>query len=61
MLTDEGIRFVVFFYTKLKNGLLSPLLEADKPPAPTSICRALATIEHGLDVYLVHARLGTAA
>ena len=34
ILTPDGIRVAVF-YTKLHNRLLRPLLDADKPPAPT--------------------------
>jgi len=60
VVTNEGIRVAVF-YTKLKDRLLAPLLEADQPPAPIPIRRALATLEHGLDDYVAHARLGTAA
>lgn len=43
-LTPEELRVAVF-YTKLQRRLLSPLLEADQPPAPTEIRRALATID----------------
>ena len=38
-----------------------PLLEADKPPAPVELRRALATIEHVLGDYVTNARLGAAA
>ena len=58
--TPEGIRVAVF-YTKLQSRLLYPLLEADKPPAPIELRRALATIDHTLSDYLANARLGTAA
>ena len=40
ILTPEGIRVAVF-YTKLQNRLLRPLLDADKPPAPIEVRRAL--------------------
>ena len=59
-LTPEGIRVAVF-YTKLQARLLGPLLEADKPPAPLELRRALATIEHVLGDYVTNARLGVAA
>ena len=39
--TAEGIRVAVF-YTKLQARLLEPLLEADKPPAPLELRRALS-------------------
>ena len=52
---------VAVFYTKLRSRLLHPLLEADKPPAPLEVRRALATIDHTLSDYLANARLGTAA
>jgi hypothetical protein len=58
--TPEGTRVAVF-YTKLQSRLLYPLLEADKPPAPIELRRALATIDHTLSDYLANARLGTAA
>ena len=59
-LTPEGIRVAVF-YTKLHARLLGPLLEADQPPAPVELRRALATIEHVLGDYVTNARLGVAA
>ena len=59
-LTPEGIRVAVF-YTKLHGRLLRPLLEADRPPAPTEIRRALATIDRTISDYITNARLGTAA
>ena len=60
VLTTEGIRVAVF-YTKLHGRLLRPLLEADKPPAPIELRRALGTIDHVLGDYITGARLGTAA
>ena len=51
-----GIRVAVF-YTKLHARLLSPLLEADQPPAPLEMRRALTTIERILDDYVTNARL----
>jgi hypothetical protein len=59
-LTSEGIRVAVF-YTKLHGRLLRPLLEADQPPAPVELRRALGTIDHVLGDYITGARLGTAA
>ena len=59
-LTPEGIRVAVF-YTKLHNRLLRPLLDADKPPAPTDIRRALATLEPPSTITSTHARLAPAA
>jgi hypothetical protein len=59
-LTAEGLRVAVF-YTKLQRRLLSPLLEADQPPAPTEIRRALATIDKTITQYVTNARLGIAA
>jgi hypothetical protein len=59
-LTPEGQRVAVF-YTKLKARLLAPLLEADTPPAPPDIRRALATIDKTITNYITHARLGLAA
>ena len=56
VLTPEGIRVAVF-YTKLQNRLLRPLLDADKPPAPIPVRRALATLEHAVDDYAHGARL----
>jgi hypothetical protein len=58
--TPEGIRVAVF-YTKLQSRLLHPLLDADKPPAPIEMRRALTTIDRLLADYLTNARLGTAA
>jgi hypothetical protein len=55
-LTADGIRVAVF-YTKLQNRLLSPLLEADQPPAPLPLRRALATLEHAVADYLTQARI----
>ena len=59
-LTPEGIRVAVF-YTKVRARLLGPLLEADQPPAPVELRRALDTIEHVLGDYVNNARLGVAA
>jgi hypothetical protein len=59
VLTAEGIRVAVF-YTKLQDRLLRPLLEADKPPAPIHIRRALKTLENAANDYLHAARLAPA-
>jgi predicted MarR family transcription regulator len=58
-LTSDGIRVAVF-YTKLQNRLLRPLLDADTPPAPTEIRRALTTLEHAVADYVQNARLAPA-
>jgi hypothetical protein len=60
VLTPEGIRVAVF-YTKVHARLLGPLLEADQPPAPLELRKALGTIEHVLGDYVTNARLGIAA
>ena len=59
-LTPDGIRVAVF-YTKVHTRLLGPLLDADQPPAPLELRRALGTIEHVLGDYVTNARLGLAA
>jgi hypothetical protein len=59
-LTPEGIRVAVF-YTKLQNRLLRPLLDADKPPAPIEVRRALGTLETAVNQYVHGARLAPAA
>lgn len=60
VLTPDGIR-VAAFYTKLQNRLLRPLLEADKPPAPLDVRRALTTLERAVNDYVNTARLAPAA
>ena len=59
-LTADGLR-VALFYTKLRARLLGPLLEADQPPAPLELRRALATVSRITDDYITNARLGMAA
>ncbi|MGZ4228153.1 MAG: hypothetical protein ACXVXL_18060 [Solirubrobacteraceae bacterium] len=59
-LTPEGIRVAVF-YTTLQNRLLRPLLDADKPPAPMDVRRALNTLEPAVNQYIHRARLAPAA
>ena len=58
-LTPDGIRVAVF-YTKLRNRLLRPLLDADKPPAKTEIRQALRTLENAVADYIQTARLAPA-
>jgi predicted MarR family transcription regulator len=58
-LTPDGIRVAVF-YTKLRNRLLRPLLEADRPPAKAEIRQALRTLEHAVADYIQTARLAPA-
>ncbi len=60
VLTPEGQRVSVF-YTKLRHRLLGPLLEADQPPAPLKIRRALTTIDRTITDYITNARLSLAA
>jgi predicted MarR family transcription regulator len=59
ILTNDGIRVAVF-YTKLQNRLLRPLLDADKPPAPLDVRRALKTLERAVNQYVNNARLAPA-
>ena len=60
--TPVGIRVAVF-YTKLQARVvvLEPLLEADKPPAPLELRKALRVIDNHVEDYLDHARLRIAA
>lgn len=57
VLTPEGQRMAMF-YTKLNNRLLQPLLAADQPQAPPGLRHALATIDHHVQDYILHARMG---
>jgi hypothetical protein len=59
-LTPDGQR-VAAFYTKLHRKLLRPLLDADKPPAPIELRRALAVIDTTITDYVTNARLAMAA
>jgi hypothetical protein len=60
LLTPEGLR-VVLFYTKVHDRLLTPLLAADKPPAPLPLRRALHIIDQSLDSYVDRALIRRAA
>jgi hypothetical protein len=60
VLTPDGVRVAVF-YTKLHNRLLGPLLATDRPPAPPELRQALRVIDHTVDDYVQHARMGIAA
>ena len=60
VLTDEGMR-VALFYTKLRDRVLDPLLEADQPQAPPKLRAALRTIQRAVDEYVANACIGTAA
>lgn len=55
-ITETGLRFAVF-YTKLHDRLLTPLMAADKPPAPTEVRQALATLQRHTDRSIGLARL----
>jgi hypothetical protein len=59
-LTPQGTR-VALFYTKVHDRLLTPLLTADRPPAPLPIRRALHVIDQTVDSYVDHARIRRAA
>ncbi len=60
VLTDEGMR-VALFYTKVRDRILPPLLEADQPHAPPELRAALATIRRAVNDRVADAHLGTAA
>jgi hypothetical protein len=60
MLTPDGVR-VAAFYTKVHRRLLQPLLDADKPPAPIELRRALRVIDGAVDDYVTRARIRPAA
>src|SRR6266700_3988358 len=59
-LTPDGLR-VGLFYTKVHDRLLTPLLAADKPPAPLPIRRALHVLDESVNSYIHHARILRAA
>jgi hypothetical protein len=56
LLTDDGLRFAIF-YTKVHDRLLRPLLAADQPPAPPPIRNALHAIDIHITEAIDHARL----
>jgi hypothetical protein len=60
VLTAEGLRWALFS-TKVRSRVLEPLLEANQPPAPVPLRRALATIEHHVADYVDRARIREAA
>jgi hypothetical protein len=60
LLTDDGIR-VAIFYTKVYNRLLTPLIAANQPQAPSDLRTALSTIDKHVQNYIAHARLPQAA
>jgi len=60
ILTPDGVR-VAAFYTKIHRRLLEPLLDADKPPAPIELRRALRVIDTAIDDYINRARIKPAA
>ena len=55
-LTDDGLRFAIF-YTKVHDRLLRPLLAADQQPASPQLRKALHTIDIQIDQTLEQARL----
>ena len=59
-LTPDGLR-VAIFYTKVRDRILTPLLQADRPPAPPELQQALHTLDHTVRDYIANARLGQAA
>lgn len=58
--TPDGVR-VALFYTKVLDRLLTPLLAADRPPAPLPLRRALHVIDESVDSYIDHALIRRAA
>jgi hypothetical protein len=46
--TPEGLR-VAFFYTKVHDRTLRPILAPDAAPKPADLRRALSTIDHAVD------------
>jgi hypothetical protein len=55
-LTDDGLRFAIF-YTKVHDRLLRPLLAANQPPAPPPVRNALHTIDIHITERIDQARL----
>jgi hypothetical protein len=60
ILTPEGLR-VALFYTKVRQRVLGPLLEAHQPPASREVRHALLTLDHAVQDYVTNARLRVAA
>jgi hypothetical protein len=58
-LTPDGLR-VAIFHTKVRDRILTPLLQAGRPPAPPELQQALHTLEHAVRDYITNARLGQA-
>jgi hypothetical protein len=59
-LTPDGLR-VAIFYIKVRDRILTPLLQANRPPAPPELQQALHTLDHTVRDYITNARLGQAA
>jgi hypothetical protein len=55
-LTDDGLRFAIF-YTKVHDRLLRPLLATEQPPAPLPIRKALHAIDINITETIDRARL----
>lgn len=60
VLTPDGLRWAIF-YTKLHDRLLGPLLDADRPPAPIEVRRALSVLDRHVDRCIDAARIKPAA
>lgn len=60
VLTRDGIRWA-FFYTKVHDRVLTPLLAADSRRAPPPVRAAFRVIDHTVDDYVTHARMKEAA
>ncbi len=58
--TPEGLR-VAFFYTKVHDRILRPILAPDLPPKPAQLRHALTAIDHAVHDYVTAARIGIAA
>ncbi|MGH7876501.1 MAG: hypothetical protein ACRENM_02380 [Candidatus Dormibacteraceae bacterium] len=56
VLNHDGLLFA-FFFTKLRNRLLVPLLAADQTPAPLPLRQALRVIDRTVDDYITAARI----
>ena len=58
--TDDGLRVAVF-YTKTRDRILGPLLDAQPPHIPPGLRRALSAVDKVLDEFVTDARMGIAA